>query len=310
MSRIGIVGRGFVGNALYEGMKDTCEIFTYDKFVKDLSTEESLKELVLKADVLFLCVPTPMKKSGQCDISIVESVIAEIDKIISEEYPKYITAQFREKDTHYERKKITKEAIIVLKSTVPPGTSTYLNDTYKNVKIIFNPEFLSEKNSISDFKNQNRIILGGEKYSVAIVEDVYRTKFPFVPIIKTDLTTAEMVKYITNTFLATKVSFANEIYQICEAIGVEYSDAIKISQFDERLGKSHWQVPGPVPDHEGNFQFGFSGSCFPKDLNALKSLMQELEVDTTMLDATWEKNLKVRPEKDWELLIGRAVTKD
>jgi UDPglucose 6-dehydrogenase len=112
---------------------------------------------------------------------------------------------------------------------------------------------------------------------------------------------AEMVKYVANCFLATKVSFANEIYQICKAIGVDYNGVIETAMLDNRLGTSHWKVPGP----DGHFGFGLT--CFPKDLNALIKLAELNGVDPKVMKAVWEKNLEVRPERDWELMKGRAV---
>jgi UDPglucose 6-dehydrogenase len=113
-----------------------------------------------------------------------------------------------------------------------------------------------------------------------------------------------MVKYVTNCFLATKVSFANEIKQICDKLDIDYDKVVEYSTKDKRLGTSHWAVPG----HDGHFGFGLT--CFPKDLNALIATATSLGVDPKVMIAVWEKNLEVRPEKDWEKLIGRAITND
>jgi len=111
-----------------------------------------------------------------------------------------------------------------------------------------------------------------------------------------------MVKYMTNTFLATKVSFANEMYMICDKLDIDYDKVVEYSTYDERLGKSHWAVPGP------DGKFGFGGSCFPKDINALLEVANKFKIDVFTLDGAWETNLQVRPEKDWEELKGRAVS--
>jgi len=291
LESVGIIGQGFVGSAVREGLKDHFNVLTYDKFVEELSTEKSLKDLVRKATTIFLCVPTPMKKTGESDMSIVEGVVKELSDSFKEIIKE--TQRFQVKT-------------IVLKSTVPPGTCVYLSEHLEcGIELVFNPEFLTEANSLEDFKNQDRIILGGQDdRALTRVEGVFRKAFPYVRIVKTDTTTAEMVKYITNTFLSTKVSFANEIYQICQSIGINYSDAIKISQFDKRLGESHWNVPGP----DGSF--GFGGHCFPKDLKAIIYLASTLGVDTTMLDAVWAKNNSVRDDRDWEGMKGRAVSEE
>ena len=192
--------------------------------------------------------------------------------------------------------------IVAIKSTIPPGTTNRLNKECKNISVIFNPEFLTEANFIDDFKNQNRIIIGGERPSTTKLRQVYSLVFPNAKIVKTGSKTAEMVKYMTNTFLATKVSFANEMKMICDGLDIDYDKVVEYSTYDERLGKSHWAVPGP------DGKLGFGGSCFPKDINALLDLANKFEIDVFTLDGAWETNLQVRPEQDWKKLRGRAVT--
>ena len=114
-----------------------------------------------------------------------------------------------------------------------------------------------------------------------------------------------MVKYMTNTFLATKVSFANEMFEICERLGIDYDKVTEYATYDERLGKSHWAVPGP----DGHY--GFGGSCFPKDINALIDVAKtKLDLYPHTLIGAWNTNLEVRPEEDWKKLRGRAVTNE
>ncbi len=277
---IGIIGQGFVGTALREGLKKTFEVETYDKFKTEDSTCTSLEELCEKTFILFLCLPTPMRKDGSCDLSIVEGVISEIDLIS------------------------TGDHIVVVKSTVPPGTTRKLNDMYTNLKIVFSPEFLTEANSIEDFKNQNRIIVGGPRPASTIIKNMFRIAFPKIPIVKTGSNTAEMVKYFTNCILATKVSFANEIKQICDQADVDYDKVVEYALYDERVGRTHLSVPGP----DGHL--GFGGSCFPKDMNALIHFANQIGIKPMILEAAWQKNLEVRPEKDWEQLKGRAVSEE
>ena len=111
----------------------------------------------------------------------------------------------------------------------------------------------------------------------------------------------EMVKYLTNSFLATKVSFANEIYQVCEKLNIDYDKVVEYATLDDRLGKSHWNVPGPDGD------FGFGGHCLPKDLSALIYLAMNLDTETNVLNAVEETNDVVRTNRDWENMKGRAV---
>ena len=276
--KIGIIGQGFVGTAVREGLKDYHTVNTFD-LVKEC-TCDSISDLVNKSTYIFVCVPTPMKKDGSCDTSIVESVVEEIN-----------TVSMIDK-------------IVIIKSTVTPGTTERLNKKYTNCKIVFNPEFLTEANFIEDFKNQDRIIIGGPRPASTKVRQLFYKVFPKAHIIKTSPTIAEMVKYTTNTFLATKVSFANEIKMICDKIDVDYDKVIEYATHDDRLGYSHWSVPGPDGHN------GFGGSCFPKDINALLDVCRQLGVPATTLFGAWQTNLKVRPEKDWEELKGRAVVED
>jgi nucleotide sugar dehydrogenase len=280
--KIGIVGQGFVGTAIREGFKNYYHnLFFYDKDMSKSNTE-SLKDLCHKTDMIFVCLPTPMTGEGECYTGIVEGVIYEIDQI----------AESLDRKT------------IIIKSTIPPGTTELINSKVNNVDVIFNPEFLTEANAVEDFKNQDRIILGGHSKDFDKVQNLFSQVFTDVPIIATNSTTAEIVKYTTNTFLSTKVSFANEIKLICDSVGINYDEMIKIATIDKRLGSSHWAVPGP------DGKKGFGGSCFPKDLQALIYFSSSLGLSPIVLKSVWEKNLEVRPEKDWEKLLGRAVVND
>jgi UDPglucose 6-dehydrogenase len=191
---------------------------------------------------------------------------------------------------------------IVIKSTVPPGTTEKWNERYESLNIVFNPEFLTERNAVDDFNNQSRIILGGPRPATTELRRLYSKVFPKAHIIKTGSTHAEMVKYVTNSFLATKVSFANEMYEICQGIGLDYDKVIEYACYDDRLGTSHWNVPGPDGD------FGYGGHCFPKDVKALIHLASDYDVSSVMLNATDQKNNNVRKNRDWEQMKGRAVT--
>lgn len=193
------------------------------------------------------------------------------------------------------------ESTIIIKSTIIPGTTDSLNKKYKKLTIIHNPEFLTEKNAVNDFKKQNRIVLGGELSSITHVAKFYSKLFPKATIIKTSAKEAEMIKYITNTFLACKVSYANEIFKMCQVLEINYDKVIKNSMYDERLGKTHWSVPG----HDGDF--GYGGICFPKDIKAFIKLFDELNVDTNILKAADKTNEDVRLNKDWENMKGRSV---
>lgn len=283
--KIGIIGQGFVGTAIREGLKNFYSVLVYD--LKDeVCPEEMLstpQNIVQNCEIIFQCLPTPMKKSGECDLSIVRSSLKELDSISVAN---------------------TKNPIVVVKSTIPPGTCKSLNEEFKNINIVFSPEFLTEANSIEDFKNQTRIILGGPRPYTTKVKTMFRKAFPHIPIVKTGYQTAEMVKYFINNFLSVKVSFANEMYQICNELGIDYDKVTEYALFDQRIGRSHLSVPGPDGD------LGYGGHCFPKDLDAMIFLMIQNNITPTMLEATRKKNNAVRKNRDWETMKGRAISED
>jgi UDP-glucose 6-dehydrogenase len=150
--------------------------------------------------------------------------------------------------------------------------------------------------------NASRIILGGEDKLINRVELFLRDRFPHVKIIKTDVTTAQFIKYMANCFFSTKVSFMNEMKQAAEVLDVNWSEALNGFVSDGRIGNSHLDVPG----HDGHM--GFGGKCFPKDLNAFIGLFNKIGVSPKVMTATWEKNLEVRNEYDWKNIEG-AVSK-
>ena len=278
---IGIIGQGYVGTAIKSGFEKHYDLETYDKFSSSKSTI-NLPDMVADCGVIFVCVPTPMNKDGSCHTDIVESVVVEIDQW-TERYWNPI------------------RPTVVIKSTVPPGTTNRLHKKCKGIDVIFNPEFLTEMNFLEDFKNQSRIILGGVRRGTNKLRQIYSRVFPSAVIVKTSATYAEMVKYFVNCFLATKVSFANEMKEICDGLDIDYDKVVEYATYDGRLGKSHWAVPGPDGD------LGFGGHCLPKDINALISVAHELGIGTEVLEAVVETNDKVRENRDWEDMKGRAV---
>lgn len=276
IKNVGIVGQGFVGKSLKEVFSRYYHVNTYDKYSEELSTHTSVSELTKASDAVFVCVPTPMLRGGACDTSIVESICEESVAVEGEH-------------------------VIVVKSTVPPGTIKNLNERLDTKKIVFNPEFLTERFAQQDFENTNRVLLGGDVESTTPLKQFYSRVFPNVTVIKTDSCTAEYVKYLSNCFLATKVAVANEFALMCEMSGVDYDKVTEYATFDPRLGNTHWVVPGP------DGKKGFGGSCFPKDINAIIDFATKLGAPCYTLLGAWTTNLVVRPEKDWEELKGRAV---
>ena len=233
---VGVVGLGYVGSACKSLFKDYFNLNTFD--INKNCNCSNIQDLTKKSDIIFICLPTPMRKDSSCDLSIIESVLEQINDEGQQKY-------------------------VVIKSTVEVGTTDRFSKKYNNLVFIFNPEFLTEANFIEDFKNQDRIIIGSHhKEAKNYLTELYRTIYP-------------------------------------------KTSGVKIETLDRRLGYSHWAVPGP------DGKFGFGGSCFPKDINSLINTFKEKNIDSYILNASWQRNIiKDRPEKDWESLKGRAVSKD
>jgi len=283
-NRIGIIGKGFVGSAVAHGFSDqtgySAEIRIFDK--DPIRSENSLEETVNQSDFIFLSVPTPASNTGEIDLSFVEEALSKIDKI-------------NKSDSN----------IVLLRSTVTPGTSLMLQKKFSNLRIVFNPEFLTERSALFDFINQSRIILGGDSKYTKKVKDLYRHRFgDYLPVIETNYETAELIKYMNNLFFATKVSFLNEMKLVADKTNVDWDKAMEGFVMDGRVGHSHLSVPGP------DGKLGFGGSCFPKDIQAMINLGKSMGLDMHTISGAWKTNLQVRPEKDWETLEGRAVVKN
>lgn len=276
MANIGIIGYGYVGKAVEYGFKPKNKIFIHDKYLKSLP----LQKVVKNSEIIFVCVPTPMDNNyTHIDLSIVNEVV---------------------KNTIRLARKLKTKPIIVIKSTVVPGTTVKLSQKYKYQSLLFNPEFLTEANYLWDFVNSDRIVIGGNRnVDIQKLVDLYRSSFPQTKIFTTEATTAEMVKYMANTYLATKVIFANEMFDLCEKLGIKYEEVKQMVVADKRIYDSHLDI---------TTQRGFGGKCFPKDTVALLGLASELGIKMDLLETAWKKNLKVRKSRDWEEIPG-AVSK-
>ena len=280
--RIGIVGKGFVGSAVQFGFSPSvgvdAEVKVYDKDPN--KSTHTLQEVVLGSDIIFLSVPTPSNKDGSINLDIVKSILNDINEIYSE----------------------TVNSIILLRSTVIPGTTRKLQQKYPKLRIVFNPEFLTERAANFDFINQSRFVVGGDPADVVEVSELFRKRFgKSMSIIETNSETAELIKYMTNTFFATKISFLNDMKLLSDKCGAIWEHAVEGFVRDGRIGHSHLSVPG----HDG--RYGFGGSCFPKDIQALINYANDLGVDMNVLSGVWKTNLEVRPERDWEQLKGRSI---
>lgn len=294
---IGCIGYGFVGSALCHTFSKVTKTLIYDvidvsnrlednmEYISDFQEFVKRIELQNETPIYFICVPTPMfKNTLRCDLRIMDDVFTKLNNYIS------------------------KRSIVVIKSTISIGTIERYEKLY-NVKmdIVFNPEFLTQNNAKEDFKNQNRVIFGytsSEKDNLKSVVELYQQSIPGIDVYHCCPKEAEMCKLMLNSYWASKVAFANEIYDICHAMDINYSSVVDLVKSDPRMGKTHLAVPGP------DGLRGFGGVCLPKDLNNLRKLAEEYSVSTKLLDAIWEKNCEVREKKDWEELIGKAVSKE
>ena len=258
---IGIVGNGFVGNAVYQNFRDKtpCKVYDTDKN-RSLNT---LSE-VIEQDFIFVCLPTPMRYGGECDLSILDNFFDGL--------PDNITGTF------------------VIKSTVPIGTT---KKYYERHNVIHNPEFLTARNAIQDFANSERNIVGGEPELCNDFVDFFNKHFPNIPSIITTSDESETIKYFSNTFLAYKVEYFNKLYDLCQATRMNYDVVCEGVTADSRIGKSHTKVPGIDNDR------GFGGTCFPKDLNSLIVQMESHGVNADMLKEVWKYNEQIRKVIDW-----------
>jgi UDPglucose 6-dehydrogenase len=272
--KVGVIGFGFVGESQAFAFAPVADIKIFDI---DINKRTHDLEDVLNQDLVFVCIPTPMRVDGTQDLSLVEGFFHQVEKF-----------------------KVN--PIYILKSTVLPGTTKVLEDKF-NLKIVFCPEFLTEKTAKLDMLTQSRIVLGGDSRLVANVKKMFEARFGKKHYIETDSTSAELIKYMANNFLTVKTSFMNEYYDLVKELEGDWDKIVEGVVADPRIGNSHTQVPG----HDG--KRGFGGSCFPKDINAIIEFSKALGVEMNTLEASWKTNLRVRPEQDWKNLIGRAVSK-
>lgn len=272
---VGIIGKGFVGGAMYENFKDVFNTLVWDtdETKRNVAT---FREFVETSDIIFVCVPTPMKSSGECDVSIVSAVIDDIAQIDRRKY-------------------------VVIKSTVTPGTTSRLASDFQ-MTIGFNPEFLTEANAYNDFRHQPLIVIGADDSGLATVMAQLYYEFNtavdnVAHVIQRTTKEAELFKYLANSFLATKVIFANEFKILCDKVDVDYGRIAELAVLDKRLGHTHWRVPGP------DGQFGFGGSCFPKDTSALLSYADEIGTALWLLTEATYINEEIRGENFVKLQV-------
>jgi len=262
--KLGIVGHGFVGSAINQGFTKDCKKFIVDpKYFQN----NRIKDLIeFKPEATFVSVPTPSTESGEADTDTLFDVCRQLNAY--------------------------KNHLVIIKSTVPAYKLENIIQECVDLRIVYNPEFLTEKNYIEDFRNPAMHVFGGQLNNTEQVEEIYKkhSVCNTCPVFHTDIKTASLVKYAINSFLATKVTFFNELYDVYKAAGgTDFKQLTNIISSDPRIGDSHMKVPG----NDG--QRGYAGSCFPKDTNALAYFAREiLNTPFTQLETSIEINEQLR----------------
>lgn len=261
MRTVGIIGTGMVGGAMLRYYQEKAiQPFIFDKY-KNLGSMDEVN----KAEVIFVCVPTPFDAEKGFDLSYVE---AAMNQIIGQK-------------------------IAVIRSTVLPGTTERLQTLYPQHRVLFNPEFLTQSTADQDMKFPDRQIMGYTKESYHVALEVLQS-LPLAPYERViPATAAEMVKYFGNTWFSTKVTFANQMYDLCQRIGVDYNAVAECVAPDRRIGRSHLDVM------HGGYR-GYGGACLPKDTRALIQYGAQMGVDLKLLKTVEEINNALRASQRLE----------
>lgn len=273
--RVSVIGCGMVGGALADVFEEllaqnketlplqfsATEIYRFDPF-KALGDETE----AYKSDIAFVCVPSPTKDGAQ-DLSAIRAVEEAVNR------------------HHF-------QGILVIKSTVLPGTTNGIHIDLPHLRVCHCPEFLREKTAHEDLREMKNVPISGEKRSRELVCDFLRA-LGYSPIESERTEVTEVAKYMHNVYCAMKVAFCNEIFELCGHLGISYDEVIAAAQGGERIGTAHTKVPGP------DGKFGYSGACFPKDVRALTTFAQDTGADFPLISSIDESNEMRRPH-DWD----------
>ncbi len=274
-NKIGIVGVGMVGGALknYFEKKNGFELFLYDKG-KNLGSMEEIN----KADIVFVCVPTPYKEESGSVRQSPEGSRPMTGGGFDLSYVKETCQELKGNKT------------IIIKSTVLPGTTEKLQKEFSQHKFLFNPEFLVEAKAEETMEKPDRQIMGYTEESESIAQKIMDF-LPDAPYKKTiSSTEAEMVKYFGNTFLSVKVIFGNQLYEICQKLKIDYEIVREATSKDPRIGPSHLDV------FHGGYR-GYGGKCLPKDTRALIQLAESVKAEIELLKKAEEINNELMKEQ-------------
>lgn len=261
LEKIGIIGLGFVGGAIKASIDWGDDLWVVIDPSKGFNS--TYQELAKETEGVFVCVPTPMGDDGVCDTSFLEDVLKNL-------------------------KAVNYEGVIISKCTAPPAVYEKLNAEHAN--LVHAPEFLTAANANRDYVNGKFSIIGGRVNAyIREAERIIKNTQPNLQdILHCTIGEAALAKYTINSFLATKVAFMNEIYEIASEAGMNYDTIRHAVTLDSRIGMTHMQVPGP----DGSF--GFGGACFPKDTSALLKYAETLNKTPMVLDAAVKKNTLLR----------------
>lgn len=250
--KVAIIGYGYVGKAFARLIEDNCDLVIYDPQINTTYPKNEIDD----ADLAVVCVPTPQDKDGSCDISIVEEAVKRIET-----------------------------PLILIKSTVEPGTTEKLSNKYKK-NICFSPEYIGETpfHSYQSMESTSFQVIGGEdKNRIKIIELLEPILGPGCVYYQCSATEAELIKYMVNSFLAMKVTFVNEFYSIAKALEIDWHTVREGWLLDRRIGRANTSV--------FSNKRGFDGKCLPKDVSAIIRKSKELGYEPTLLESIESANL-------------------
>lgn len=244
--KIGIIGLGYVGSAIAWAHRSD-EVIVRDPKLKDSAELHRFND----CDAVYICVPSPSTEDGHCDTSILESVLKELTFA-----------------------NIAKDKVLISKVTAPPSVYARLLEQYPN--LVHCPEFITAADHIADYQNSSYFIFGGHKEWCERAKDVVRSAVPLVhdKLLITDIKSASLYKYMMNSYLATKVTFMNDMKALADRYDIDWTEFTNLATWDSRIGYTHLSVPGP------DGQYGWGGACFPKDVSAI--IMEGLDQNADM----------------------------
>lgn len=274
---INIIGFGYVGGAMgHLCEKNNIKFNVYDiqkkrgnfNYFNNITDLVNFSENNSEINFYIIAVPTNSDSEGNCDTSIVRSVLEQL------------------------KNNITKETYVIIKSTIVPGTSKELSEKYTNLDIIFCPEFLTEKNYLNDIYNAKFVLLGiNDNFDMTKYQKISNLMRKFykhntqIDIFMRSYEECELFKYTLNTYFATKITFFNEIHELCEKMNVDYQKLKELFSLDPRVGDYGITVPGP-----GNEFYGYHLGCLPKETRSMIKLQEKLELSSDLMVCIDKRN--------------------